>query len=215
MPSPRTDPPASSPSRSTPDWSTFDPRGLAALAGRLNVRLVFATSLVALVGLLTSGIAIQQILPGFFVAQTEQRIRDAAASTGFSLQEAITRIGADPQSEPTAQIRELRDSRIAPAVATQAADFFNATVTIINDVGATVVRVEPPDTDALRESGLRRDTELGPTVVPVEIELPNGERVIYQVVVSDLYSTREATLEQIRSALIGAGLLALGASLVT
>ena len=37
----------------------------------------------------------------------------------------------------------------------------------------------------------------------------------YEVIVSDLYSTREATLEQIRSALIGAGVLALGASLLT
>ena len=49
----------------------------------------------------------------------------------------------------------------------------------------------------------------------VQLELPNGERVTYTVTVSDLYSTRAATLEQIRSALIGAGLLALGASLVT
>ena len=47
------------------------------------------------------------------------------------------------------------------------------------------------------------------------LELPDGEQVRYQVVVSDLYSTREATLEQLRSALIGAGLLALAASLVT
>ena len=47
------------------------------------------------------------------------------------------------------------------------------------------------------------------------LELPDGEQVRYQVIVSDLYSTREATLEQLRSALIGAGLLALAAALVT
>jgi len=72
MPSPRTDPPSSS--RSTPDWSSFDPRGLPALASRLNVRLVLALAIVALVGLITSGIAIQQILPGFLAEQTRQRI---------------------------------------------------------------------------------------------------------------------------------------------
>ena len=94
MPSPKTDPPSSS--RSTPDWSSFDPRGLPALAGRLNVRLVLALAIVALVSLITSGIAIQQILPGFLAEQTRQRIDTAAASTGFSLQETVTRIGSDP-----------------------------------------------------------------------------------------------------------------------
>jgi signal transduction histidine kinase len=213
MPSPKTDSPP--PSRSTPDWSTFDPRGLPALASRLNVRLILALMTVTLVGLITSGIAIQQILPGFFVVQTEQRIDDAAASTAFSLQAAVTRVGNDPQSQATAQIRELRDGRIAPEVAAQAADQFNATVTIVNDIGSTVARVSPPETEDLEAQGLRRDAEVGPSAKTVELELPDGERVVYQVTLSDLYSNREATLEQIRSALIGAGILALGASLIT
>jgi signal transduction histidine kinase len=213
MPSPRTDKPASS--RSTPDWSSFDPRGLPALASRLNVRLVLTLVTVTLVGLITSGIAIQQILPGFFIVQAEQRIDDAAASTAFSLQGAVTRTGNDPQSQATAQIRELRDGRIAPEVAAQAADQFNATVTIVNDIGATVARASPLNTDALEAQGLRRDTEVGPSAKGVVLELPDGQRVDYQVVLSNLYSNRQATLEQIRSALIGAGILALGASLVT
>src|SRR6188472_4695982 len=133
MPSPRTDPPSSS--RSTPDWSSFDPRGLPALASRLNVRLVLALVTVTLVGLITSAIAIQQILPGFFAEQTEQRIDTAAAAAAFSLQGAVTRVGNDPQNEANAQIRELRDSRIAPEVARQAAEIFGATVTVINDLG--------------------------------------------------------------------------------
>jgi signal transduction histidine kinase len=215
MPSPRTDPPASSPPRSTPDWSTFDPRGLPALAGRLNVRLVFATSLVALVGLLTSGIAIQQILPGFFTEQTEQRIDTAAAAAAFSLQGAVTRVGSEDGNEATAQIRELRDSRIAPEVVAQAARVFGATVTIINDLGRMVAQASPPNVNELEAQGLRLDPEVGPATKTVVLQLPDGQRVTYQVVVTDLYSTRETTLEQIRSALIGAGLLALGASLVT
>jgi len=210
MPSPRTEA-----ARSARDWSSFDPRGLPRLAQRLNIRLVLALAVVALVGLLTSGIAIQQILPGFFAEQTEQRVDTAAASTGLSLQEAVTRIGNDPETQATADVRELRDSRIAPDVAAQAARVFNATVTIINDLRAVVARESPPNTGLLESLGLRRDTEVGPSAVPVELELPSGQRVVYQVIVSDLYSTREATLEQIRSALIGAGLLALAASLVT
>ena len=213
MPSPRTDPTPSS--RSTPDWSSFDPRGLPAMAARLNVRLVLALVTVTLVGLITSAIAIQQILPGFFAEQTEQRIDTAAASAAFSLQGAVTRIGNDPESEANAQVRELRDSRIAPDVARQAAEVFDATVTIVNDLGAEVAREAPQDPDALEAQGLRLDPEAGPSRKRVELELPNGERVTYQVIVSDLYSNREATLEQIRSALIGAGVLALGASLVT
>ncbi len=213
MPSPRTDPPSSS--RSTPDWSSFDPRGLAALAGRLNVRLVLALAIVALVGLITSGIAIQQILPGFFAEQVEQRVETASVSTGLSLQELVTRVGNDPQTEATADIRELRDSRIAPVVAAEAARDFNATITIRNDLGALVARASPRDTDALEAQGLRRDTAVGPSARDVELELPSGERIFYEVTVSDLYSTRAATLDQIRSALIGAGILALGASLVT
>ena len=127
----------------------------------------------------------------------------------------MTREGNDPESEANAQIRELRDSRIAPEVARQAAEVFGATVTIINDLGAEVVRESPQDPDALEGQGLRLDSEVGPSARGVVLELPDGEQVRYQVIVSDLYSTREATLEQLRSALIGAGLLALGASLVT
>ncbi len=213
MPSPRTDPPGSS--RSTPDWSSFDPRGLPALVGRLNVRLVLALAIVALVALITSGIAIQQILPGFFAEQTEQRIQTAAASTALSLRETVTRIGTDPETRPTAELRELRDSRIATEVATESAQVFGATVTVINDLGRMAARASPPDVSDLEDRGLRRDTEVGPSGVGVLIELPSGEIVRYEVIVSDLYSNRAATLEQIRSALIGAGLLALAASLVT
>jgi signal transduction histidine kinase len=213
MPSPKTDPPSSS--RSTQEWSSFDPRGLPALAGRLNVRLVLALAIVALVGLITSGIAIQQILPGFLAEQTRQRIDSAVTSTGLQLQEVVTRIGSDPATQATAAVRELRDSRIAREVAGEGARNFNATVTIVNDLGATVARESPPNIDQLEAQGLRRDTEIGSSARGFELELPNGERVQYTVVVSDLYSTRAATLEQIRSALIGAGILALGASLVT
>src|SRR5918992_5393895 len=136
MPSPRIDP---------RDWSSFDPRGLPALIGRLNVRLVMALAVVALVGLITSGIAIQQILPGFFAEQTELQLAAAAGSTALSLRETVTRIGSDPQTEATATLRELRDGQIATNVAAQAARVFSATVTILNDLGRMAARASPPD----------------------------------------------------------------------
>jgi signal transduction histidine kinase len=213
MPSPRTEPPR--PSRSTPDWSTFDPRGLPALAGRLNVRLVLALVTVTLVGLITSGIAIQQILPGYFSQQTQQRMNDAVASTAVLLQQAMTRAANDETRRTEAEIRELRDARILPPIAEQAAGLFRATVTIVNDLGDQIVQVSPEDPAALEQTGLQRDPEIGPEPRLVELPLPNGGSVFYRVVISDLYSARAETLDQIRSALIGAGILALGASLAT
>jgi signal transduction histidine kinase len=214
MPSPRTDA-ATRRSRPTLEWSSFDPRSIPALASRLNTRLVLALALVTLVGLLTSGIAIQQILPGYFAEQTQNRIQTAAASTALSLREAVTRVGTGPTGANTAQVREFRDARIIPDVATEAAEVFDATVTIVNDLGAVVWRASPSDPAELEASGLTRDTQVNPVRAVTDIELPDETIVRYQVVVSDLYSARAETLRQIQSALIGAGLLALVASLVT
>ncbi|HET8777276.1 MAG TPA: hypothetical protein VFN76_06410, partial [Candidatus Limnocylindria bacterium] len=83
MPSPRTEPDRSHASR----WARFDPRGPGAIFKRLNVRLVLALAIVALVGLIVSGIAINQILPGYFAEQTRERIRTSAASTGILLRQ--------------------------------------------------------------------------------------------------------------------------------
>ncbi|HSL76040.1 MAG TPA: HAMP domain-containing sensor histidine kinase [Candidatus Limnocylindrales bacterium] len=168
-----------------------------------------------LVGLLTSGIAIQQILPGYFLAQTEQRVETALVSVGLQLQETVTRVGNDPTGRATAQVRELRDARIAPEVAALAARLFNATVTIVNDLGVVVARESPRDTATLEAQGLSPDTEVDPLTDGVELGLPDGSVVEYAVTVSDFYSARVQTLEQIRSALIGAGVLALAASLIT
>jgi signal transduction histidine kinase len=210
MPSPKTEP-----ARARPGRSTFDPRGLPRLAARLNIRLVLAITIVTMVALLTSGIAIQQILPGYLAEQAQEQIQTAAASTGLSLREAVTRFGSNPAGENTAEVRELRDSRIVPNVAAEAARVFNATVVMINDLGAEVVRASPPDTAALEARGLQRDGAVGQSGVSVPIQLPSGQVVTYQVIVSDLHTTREETLEQIRSALIAAGVLALGAALLT
>jgi two-component system, OmpR family, sensor histidine kinase BaeS len=100
-------------------------------------------------------------------------------------------------------------------VARQASGLFDATITIFNDLGDAVQQTSPENPDALEQTGLQRDAEIGPEGRSFELALPDGDRVFYEVVVSDIYSARQETLEQIRSALIGAGVLALAASLVT
>ena len=209
MPSPRTDADRTVASR----WASFDPRSTGALLGRLNVRLVGALAIVALVGLLVSGVAINQILPGYFIEQTEERIQTAAASSGILLRQRISQVG---DTQPNVVItEETRDTIVVPPVAETSAEIFNATVTIENASGREVAESSPSDPEALEAQGLRRDTDVSPVTVNVAVDLPDGSQTRYRVTVSEPYTTREETLEQIRSALVGAGLLALLASLVT
>ena len=77
-------------------------------------------------------------------------------------------------------------------------------------------RAEPPDAAVLEEQGLRRDTEVPEfRLEGVQVELDLGLAARYDVILSDPYTTRAETLTQIQSAIIGAGLLALGVSLFT
>jgi len=191
-------------------WSRFDPRGPGALFQRLNTRLVTALAVVALVGLLVSGLAISQILPGYFREQTLERMQTSTASTGILLQQYI----ADAP-DGWAAAAEIRDAEIVPRVARDAARFFNATVAIVNPAGREVARESPPDAAELEAQGLRRDTEVGRFVLPVLVEVAPGLGARYQVILSEPYSTRAETLAQIQSAIVGAGLLALVASLFT
>lgn len=206
MPSPRTEPPRSAAGR----WARFDPRGPGVIFQRLNVRLVMATAVVALVGLSVSGLAINQILPGYFREQTLERMQTSTASTAILLQQYV----ADAPRN-FAAAAEIRDTQIVPRVARDAARFFNATVSIVSDDGREI-RAEPPDAEELEAQGLRRDTEVGRFIArDVVVELGGGLAVSYDVILSDPYSTREETLTQIQSAIIGAGLLALAVSLFT
>src|SRR3990170_5639739 len=89
MPSPRTEVDRSTTGR----WARFDPRGPGAIFQRLNIRLVLALAIVALVGLTVSGLAITQILPGYFAEQTQERIQTVAGSTGILLRQRINDVG--------------------------------------------------------------------------------------------------------------------------
>ena len=208
MPSPKTDPPSAPASR----WARFDPYAPRSLVTRLNVRLVLAISAVALVGLVVSGLAIMQILPGYFREQTEDRILAIAASTGSLLSQELIRRGEfQPDVVGTA---ELRDVYLVPPVAADAARIFDATVTILNEDDQRVAREEPPDVADLEADGLRREPEIRGRL-PVPVALPGDQQTVYTVEISDPFTSRDQTLSRITDALVGAGLLALLVSLVT
>ena len=210
MHSPRTDGERTPVSR----WARFDPRSRGAIFQRLNARLILALALVAFVSLLVSGVAISQILPGYFAAQTEERVKTSVASAGLDLRQQVARIGGTPTGRNLAEVAELRDNRIVPEVAEDAARIFNATFTFVNAAGVVVAHETPPDVADLESHGLRRDTAVGPIEAFVEVELPSGAVTSYRIIATDPYSTRAETIQQIQSALLAAGLLALAVSLV-
>jgi len=209
MPSPRTEPAQADATRR---WASLDPRGLAALVARLNIRFVLVLAAVALIGLVVSGLAIYQILPGYFAEQTQERIQTAAGSTAILLLQEITSESEDrPGVVATA---ETRDRFIVPPVAVTAAQVFTATVTILNEQGRVVAESQPPDPESLERQGLRRDTDVAPVAAEATVDLPTGDQTTYRIVISEPYSTRAETLARIREALVGAGILALVVSLI-
>jgi signal transduction histidine kinase len=210
MPSPKTEKTESS--RGWSDrigWPDVNPRGIGDWPKRLNVRLILVLGAVTLVALVTSGIAISQILPGYFIEQTTQRLETAAAATGIDLQQ---RVNEAPTN--TAQVAELRETLILPGVAAQAARLNNADVIIRDEFGRQLVHQNASISDAAAAQGLRRDPEVESSSYRVPVELPDGSRVVYFVQLADPFTYRAATLTQIQSALVGAGFLALAVALV-
>ena len=208
MPSPRTEP-----RDWLSGWRSFDRGRIGQWTQRLNLRLIMALGIVALVGLLVSGAAISQILPGYFAEQSAQRTRSAAASTAiFIRQGIISRSEVDPA---LVLDRELRDEVVVAPLAAQAAGFFNATVTVENSRGEVVANVEPAAQETLEAQGLRRDADVRPIDVQVAVDLPDGTSTTYLVTLSEPYSAREQTLTRIRESLLGAGVMALLVSVVT
>ena len=188
--------------------------GAAAFWQRLNTRLVLAIASVALISLLISALAINQILPDYFRQQAVDRLETAAIGVAV-----MTQALADARREENPNVPvvpELRQIRIYdPAVDLAAGNLIPATVAIYNEVGQ-LESVARPNSDELRSEGLRLDLEV-PSYdsghLPLRVT-DAGDRVLYRIVISDAYTTREATLAQIRSALVGAGLLALVAALI-
>lgn len=207
MPSPKTEP-----SRGWSDrigWPGMSPRGVGDWAKQLNVRMIFVLAAVTLVALLTSGVAISQILPGYFIEQASQGLNTAAAAAAIDLQQGVNEAEVN-----TAQVAELRETRILPAVALQAARLNDADVSIRDEFGRLVVREQASISEQEAGQGLRRDPDVDPVTARVPVTLPDGTQVVYFVTLSNPFTSRIATLTQIQSALVGAGLLALAVSLV-
>lgn len=208
MPSPRTDA-----DRPEPTGRLHLPRGWAAVFQRLNTRLVVAIGSVALVGLIVSALAINQILPGYFGEQTQQRLSSALVSTALLIDIFAEQYGPGSNSPELRNTFVLRDTaQIA------AAYLIPATVEIAEGDGDVVARAEPPDAGELRRQGLHLDREVAPQSFSFEFRgpglSPSDPGQPLTITISDPYTSREATLGQIRSAIVGAGLLALVAAVV-
>jgi signal transduction histidine kinase len=197
--------------------SDVEPRGIPQLAGifqRLNVRLVLVLSGVALVALLVSGVALSQILPGYFADEAERRAETAAIATRI-----LVRNGAEflAQRRPGWLLtRELRDTQLLQPAAQEAANaLVQGTVEITYVDGSQAARAVPdPTTDAaLRQQGLQPDPGVGAVSVRGDLVIGAGQTITLIYTVSDVYTNRVATLQRVNGTLVGAGLAALAVSL--
>ncbi|MGI8998870.1 MAG: sensor histidine kinase [Candidatus Limnocylindria bacterium] len=212
MPSPRTEAPTES-QRPEATGRLHLPRGWAAVFQRLNTRLVLAIGSVALVGLIVSAVAINQILPGYFSEQTTERLETAGQGTGLlMLQFTTTAVANDLPG--FVEVAELRTREIVrPAVELATRFILPATYAVFNESGQQVALTAPDNIAELESRGLSADP-VAPVRIPVTIDLPSGGTARYELVVSQPYTSRQATLNQIRSAIFGAGLFALLAAVV-
>jgi len=182
---------------------------------QLNVRMVMAISSVALVGLLVSGLALNQILPGYFLEQAGSRAETAALSTALLLERTASEAAVTKPQLLT--IRELRETQLLKAVAdTAAKSLAQGTVEFYNPDGSLAARAEPDaeTTAALLKDGLRPDPEVPPGEATQEIPIPGAPTITFTIKVSNPYTSRATTLERVRGTLLFTGLIALLASLV-
>jgi signal transduction histidine kinase len=199
------------PDRSSASRRLVLPRGLPAFLQRLNVRLVIALALVSTVALTVSGLAINQILPGYFREQANERLESSAVSIILVLQETADTLRAERPTDLF--VPEIRNVEVFGNVSRSATRLLvPATITIINERGQQLARATPPNPNRLEAAGQRLDPEVpafrsGPQALFLDEAHTVG--VQYEIILSDPYTTREATLAQIRATLIGAGVIAL------
>jgi signal transduction histidine kinase len=189
---------------------------LRGLLQRLNVRLVLVLSGVALLALIVSGIAISQILPGYFVDQATRRAETAEQSTSILVADAFELYAEiDPSWLTT---RELRDTQILQTTAQSAANSLaQGTVEITYTVDGSLAAAASPDAETaqrLTTEGLQPDPEVQPRPWRRVFTVLPGVQVDLTFRVRDSYTSRAATLRSVNGALIAAGLAALAVSLL-
>ncbi|HEX6140476.1 MAG TPA: HAMP domain-containing sensor histidine kinase [Candidatus Limnocylindria bacterium] len=179
---------------------------------RLNVRLVLALAGVALLAMLVSGVALWQILPGYFREQARLRAETGEQATALYVQQYV-------DANPTQAIaREVRDTQLIQVAAQFAADqIVQGTITITYGDGSLAARASPSDParQALEAQGLRPDPEVQPRRVRALLDIPFSEvDQILNYVVSEPYTNRQTTLARVWDALVGGGIVALIVSLI-
>ena len=189
----------------------------AALPQRLNVRLVLALASVVVVALLVSGVALSQILPGYFVDQAERRAASAAISTAILVESVAENY--DQTNRSILRTPELRNTVLLANLAQRAANSLaQGTVEIRyeDQHGPIGARATPGEgtAAALREAGLLPDPRVGAQTIQGLVPDGFGGTIRLVYTVSDVYTNREITLQRVNGTLIGAGVAALAVSLI-
>jgi two-component system sensor histidine kinase BaeS len=188
---------------------------LRGLFQRLNFRLVLALVTIAVVALLVSGVALSQILPGYFLDQAARSSQTAALSTGLLLEETVRGVMRQtPQWMATAELRETQVFQ--PVAQTAANQLAQGTVQFFNPDGSqAAIAVPDPEVAAeLRADGLQPDPQVPAQSVTYDVPIPNQPPLEITITISEPYTNRVATLQRVSGTLIGAGLAALAVSLI-
>ena len=180
-----------------------------------------ALAVTALIALLISGVALNQILPGYFEQQGRASTETSAQATALLIIDTVSRSATSGLGE-FLNDRQQREARIIQPAAQEAADGLLVTVEVFNVVdGSEAAFAEPEDVEAATSQGLAADPLAPATRLAFSVELPLREEPLapggtlqLEVVVSVPYTPRDATLTQVRGALVGAGALALLVSLL-
>ena len=182
---------------------------------RLNVRLVIALASTAAVALLVSGVALSQILPGYFLDQAARSSRTAALSTGLLLDETVRRVLQEqPQLMATPELRQtVVFQRVAQTAANQLA---LGTVQMYNPDGSLAANAMPSAAydAALRADGLQPDAQVPVQSATQTVPVPNQPELAVRIEISQPYTNRVATLQRVTGTLVGAGLAALAVALI-
>jgi two-component system sensor histidine kinase BaeS len=199
--------------RTEPATSRFG--ALRGLFQRLNFRLVLALVTIAVVALLVSGVALSQILPGYFLDQAARSSQTAALSTGLLLEETVRGVMRQtPQWMATAELRETQVFQ--PVAQTAANQLAQGTVQFFNPDGsqAAIAVPDPEVATELRADGLQPDPQVPAQSVTYDVPIPNQPPLEITITISEPYTNRVATLQRVSGTLIGAGLAALAVSLI-
>jgi signal transduction histidine kinase len=176
--------------------------------------LVLVLASVALVALLVSGVALSQILPGYFADEAERRAETAARAT-FIL--VVNQAEIYRREQPGLVLTpELRNTQLLQPVAQLAANALaQGTVEITYEDGSLAARAVPDgETDAtLRAQGLQPDFGVEAQSIIGRLSIAIGQTVTLRFTVSDVYTNRVSTLQRVNGTLVGAGLAALAVSL--